>query len=83
MLRRQHPELITPVTNEKITKACAGGWVSYQDTAVWKIMACPRLAQGLVDGRSVGSILDQDRLVPGERFSERQRRLGPARAAGS
>jgi hypothetical protein len=76
MLRRQQPGAIHPFTNESILKACAGdGWVRYQDTAVWQIMACHRLASGRVDGQPVSVVLEQDRLVPGERFSERQRFL--------
>jgi hypothetical protein len=71
MLRRQHPERITPVTNEKIMRACAGGWVPYQGTEVWQIMACPRLAGGRARGQPVDQILSEDRLVPGRRFSER------------
>lgn len=75
MLRRQQPERITPVTNELIMRACSGGWVPYQDTAVWRIMACGKLARGVIQGQAISDILEQDRLVPGQRFSERKRLL--------
>ena len=72
MLRRQHPERITPVTNERIMKACSGGWTRYAGTTVWQILACQRLAAGTVKGEPISQVLREDRLVPGRRFSERR-----------
>ena len=76
MFTRLHPERITPVTNEAILKACGGpGWTEYLHTETWRIMRCGRLRRGSVDGQPVASVLAQDRLVPGQRFSERQKEL--------
>jgi len=73
LFTRQHPEQITPVTDDAILKACAGrGWTEYRDTQIWRILECRRLKRGSVSGQPLGRILDQDRFVPGVRFSERQ-----------
>ena len=72
MLRRQHAELVKPVTNERILKACAQpGWTSYRETRIWQILGCRQLNGGAIDRHSIRSILAEDRLVPGIRFSER------------
>jgi hypothetical protein len=72
MLRRQHAELVKPVTNERILKACAQpGWTSYRETRIWQILGCRQLNGGAIDRHSIRSILAENRLAPGIRFSER------------
>jgi hypothetical protein len=73
LFTRTHPERITPVTNEAILNACAGpGWQEYRRTETWRVLSCAKLKRGKVDGQPVARVLDEDRLVPGERFSVRK-----------
>jgi hypothetical protein len=62
-----------PATNEAIYETCAGvGWVELGGTEPFSFFGCRRLlAGGDVQGQEVDDILRWDRLVPGERLSER------------
>ena len=60
------------VDNDAILEACAGpGWVPVAGTADWVVVGCRRFRPGEVGGRPVSAVLDQGRLVPGRRYSER------------
>jgi hypothetical protein len=62
-----------PVTNEAIYEVCAGsGWLGVGESASFSIFGCPRLRKsGEVQGQRIEDILRWDRLVPGQRLSER------------
>lgn len=61
-----------PATNEAIYETCEGaGWIQVQETMAFGIYGCPRLATGDVQGQRVDDVLRWNRLVPGQRLSER------------
>jgi hypothetical protein len=71
MITRTKPELITPVTNQRILKVCEGGWQQLRATDIWAVWRCDRLRKGTVDGQTVARILEDDRLTPGIRWTDR------------
>ena len=61
-----------PVTNEAIYRTCAGpGWVEVKSTKAFRVLGCRRFAAGSVLDQDVEKILRWNRLVPGQRLSER------------
>jgi hypothetical protein len=61
-----------PVTNEAIYKTCAGqGWVQFKPTTALRFLGCRRIATGVVEDQPVEHVLRWNRLVPGQRLSER------------
>jgi hypothetical protein len=61
-----------PVTNEAIYKTCAGkGWVELKQTGWLNYFGCRRLTTRRIYGQAPDDVLRWNRLVPGQRLSER------------
>jgi hypothetical protein len=61
-----------PATNEAIYHTCAEpSWVELRGTTAFSFYGCRQLASGDVDGQRAEDILRWDRLIPGQRLSER------------
>lgn len=73
---------VTPVTNEAIESLCAddGGWVDLRQTALFEILGCRHIKSRPVLGQDPRRVLAQNRLVPGQRYSDRAQRFAAARA---
>jgi hypothetical protein len=70
MVQGRH--LLPPVTNEAIYATCAGpGWERLQTTRVLNIYGCRRFEQRPVMNQPPEAILRWNRLVPGQRLTER------------
>jgi hypothetical protein len=63
---------LQPVTNEAIYETCAGrGWEKIRSTPVLNFYGCRRFEQRPVYNQPPADVLRWNRLVPGQRYSER------------
>jgi hypothetical protein len=61
-----------PVTNEAIYKTCGGkGWVKLRESAWLNYYGCRQLTSRRIYGQAPDDVLRWNRLVPGQRLSER------------
>jgi hypothetical protein len=71
-LVEEKAEQLEPVTNEAINRVCADrGWEPLKNTPALGVFGCRRLGRGYIGSEQIGDVLRWDRLVPGERLSER------------
>jgi hypothetical protein len=65
-------ERLEPVTNETIYQVCAGrSWEVLKATRALSFYGCRRFRRGRVGTEEIADVLRWDRLVPGQRLSER------------
>ncbi|MFY9470049.1 MAG: hypothetical protein WAP37_08045 [Solirubrobacterales bacterium] len=79
LLSRSRPELVIVVTNPRVFNVCAGGWTRLLTTNGWVLWKCHKFRRGDIRGQPVQQVLREGRLIPGVRWTDRNKT--PATAA--